>query len=240
MTASTRRLVALAGMAWLMTSAVLAHAAPNLSNDFGAEITVTRLDFKPRGVPQRYSWTEWQGGKLSRFHVFDEGGVLTKRVFRYPPDNALTMCNGGPFVVPLPGKKGKEYTWDLTKVKCKKKGIPKKDLRPLPRIDPNGFFAFASQASIAGSCASRTGNNVGTLWAYQLPESKLHKFTRVSVCVASHNSTPYWVAFDGPSRQCATSPCEIVGVVFLTYSPVVPAAAQFCPDAAIAAACKVP
>lgn len=240
MTASTRRLVALAGTAWLMSSAVPALAAPTTSSDFTAEITVTRLDFKPRGVPQRFSWSEWQGGKLSRFHVFDEGGVLTKRVFRYPTDNALTTCNGGPFTVPLPGKKGKEYTWDLTKQKCKKKGIPKKDLRPVPRIGLDGFFAFASQASNAGGCTSRTSSSSGTRWTYQLPESKLHKFTQVSVCVASDNATPYWVAFDGPSRQCATSPCEIVGVVFLTYSPGVPAAAEFCPDPTIAAACKVP
>lgn len=240
MPVSTRCRVALAGMAFVTLVAAPAPAAPNLSSDFSAEVTVTRLDFKPRGVPQRYSWTEWQGGKLSRFHVFDDAAILTKRVFRYPADNLLSMCDGESFVVPPPGKKGKEYTWDLAKQKCKKRGIPKKDLRPVPRIDPNGFFAFASQASIAGACTSRVGSNSGTLWAYQLPESKLHKFTRVSVCVASDNATPYWVAFDGPSRQCATAPCEIVGIVFLTYSPGVPAAAQFCPDATIAAACKLP
>lgn len=240
MLVSTRCLVALAGMAFVMLAAAPAPAAPNLSSDFSAEVTVTRLDFKPRGVPQRYSWTEWQGGKLSRFHVFDEGGILTKRVFRYPTDNALTMCNAQPFTVPLPGKKGKEYTWDLTKQKCKKKGIPKKDLRPVPRIGLDGFFAFASQASNAGACTSRTSNSSGTRWTYQLPESKLHKFTQVSVCVASDNQTPYWVAFDGKSRQCVTSPCEIVGVVFLTWSPGVPPADQFCPDPTIAAPCKLP
>lgn len=240
MTAFSRRLVVLAGMAWLVSSAVPVLAGPNIPSNFSAEITVTRLDFKPRGVPQRLSWTEWQAGKLARFQVFDENGVLVKRVFRYPTDNLLTMCDGEPFAVPLPGKKGKEYGYDLTKQKCRKKGIPKKDLRPVPRIDPNGFFAFASPSSNAGACTSRTSPSSGTLWAYQLPESKVHKFTEVRMCVASDNQTPYWVAFHGPSRQCVTSPCEIVGVVFLTWTPGVPPAAQFCPDAGIAAACKLP
>lgn len=243
-------------LAWMVLgcfaalAAPVVHAAPNIGNDFEADIAVTRIDLKPRGVAQKFTWSEWFAGKLGRFDVIDETDAVAEQLFRYLPGNALTTCNGMPISIPESGKNGKEYAYLLAKDKCRKKGIPVNDhftRRPVPRFDAVGFFDFASSATNAGACTSRVGNNSGTLWTKQLPASRKHKFTEIQVCVASNNSTPYWVALRGPSRFCSPPPhpkplpvCEIVGVVFATFTPGVPATSQFCPSPTAAAACRIP
>lgn len=236
---------ALSAATLAMVLAGSAEAGPNINGSFKADVEVTRLDYPPRGVAQKYTWYEWQAGNVSRFDALDASAVPTAQAFRFLPGNTLISCNAQPFEVPLPGKKPKDYTYVLAKGKCKKKGIPAKDLRPVPRLDAAGMFAFGSLAVNSGACTSRTGSNSGTLWTHQLPASKKHKYTQVSVCVASDNSTPYWLAWTGPSRHCApphngTLPvCEVVGVTFVSFTPGPPAATDFCPSAAAAAACRL-
>jgi hypothetical protein len=245
-TVFNRRFLVSAALGWSVLFADPAQAGPNLNNNFKGDITVTRLDFKPRGVAQEYTWFEWYAGNLSRFDVIDAGDNVEKQVFRFLPDNLLTSCNGEAIAIPPPGKKARDYTYVVEKNKCSKKGIPAKDLRPVPRVDAGGFFAFAALATNSGTCVSRVGHNAGTLWTYQLPESKRHKYTEVAVCVASDNSTPHWVAWRGPSRFCSPPPhygplptCEVVGVVFTSFTAGAPPANNFCPSPAAVTSCHL-
>lgn len=235
------------GLGCLLLTTGSAYAAPSLSNNFTADVTVTRLDYAPRSVPQKYRWYESATAKLSRFDALDDTNVVSKQIFRFLPDNTLVSCNGGPFLVPPPDKKPKEYTYLVAKDACRRKSIPAKDLRPIPRLDTSFWGNFAAQAINSGSCTSIFGNNSGTRWTQQLPESRKHKFTEVRVCVASNNSTPYWIEWRGPSRRCAPPPyngtipvCAIVTAAFESFTGSAPAVGLFCPSQEAAAACKLP
>jgi hypothetical protein len=248
-TAFHQPLLAMATLGWMVFCANSVQAVPIINDNFTADITVTRLDTTPRGLAQQYTWYEWYTGHLSRFDVINPDDSVEKQVFQFLPGNPLSSCNGTPITIPMPGKNGRKYTYNVAKNRCKKRVIPKDFFasRPAPHSTTMGFWDFSAQATNSGTCHSRIGNNMGTLWTSTLPESNKYTYTEIGVCVASDNATPYWVAWRGPSQACSTQPhqgppptCELIEMLFNSFTPGIPPINNFCPSPDAATACGLP
>jgi hypothetical protein len=237
----------MAALGWLALLSTTVQAGPIINDNFTADMIVTRFDAHPQALVQHYTWDEWFTGHLRRIDVTDtDDGSVDQQVFQFLPDHPLSTCNGTALTIPMRGKHGVEYRYNVPQDKCSQRAIAlrRPAFFPVPHSNTMGFWDVFTQpeAFNAGACFSTIGNHAGTLWTYPFPQP--NRYVNVSVCVASDNNTPYWVAWQGTSPACprqnqqgAPATCTLIEAVFATFTAGVPDINTFCPSPEAMTAC---